>query len=246
MDVALELDAYLPQSFANAAEREYLDFLWSAFRTNYDEKHYEFASLAFHLLFMSFVSFSIWQIKLARPNKFSMAMIGFRKEDEKTLDKCDSPFKFYSKLKESQTLRFLRLIGCTDDRIGEFVTFVKDRNKIAHPTGNVFFNDQAALDRKLARMMAEVRNIHTHMRQVIRKLYIHFLDDSSNPKTREYVDARDEITANLIHANYMSTADLTQCAKLNITCFDATPNQSDISVLHETLTNLVEEEKDRI
>ena len=34
MDEALELGEYLPQSFANASEQAYLDFLWSAFDTN--------------------------------------------------------------------------------------------------------------------------------------------------------------------------------------------------------------------
>ena len=246
MDEALELDTYLPQSFADVAERKYLDFLWSAFRTNYDGERYEFASLAFHLLYMSFVSFSIWQIKLAQPNRFAMAMVGFHKDVEKHLTKCDSPFKFYEKLKESEIFRFLKLIGCTNDHVGNFSVFVQDRNKIAHPTGNVFFNDQATIDRKLAKMMTEVRNIQTHMQQVIPELYIRFLDESSDPETRQYANARDEITVNLIHANYMSTADLAQCAKLNTNHFDTHPNQMDISVLHETLNSLVEENQDRI
>jgi hypothetical protein len=94
MDEALELGEYLPQSFANANEQAYLDFLWSAFRTNYEAERYEFASLAFHLLYMSFVSFSIWQIRLARPEQFAMAMVGFRSEEEGGLMDCESPFKF--------------------------------------------------------------------------------------------------------------------------------------------------------
>ena len=246
MDEALELNTYLPQSFANAAEREYLDFLWSAFRINYDEERYEFASFAFHLLYMSFVSFSIWQIKLAQPDQFTMAMVGFHKDVEKKLTTCDSPFKFYEELKESQIFRFLKLIGCTNDHVGSFAVFVKDRNKIAHPAGSVFFNDQVTFDRKLTKIMTEVRNIQTHMQQVVPKLYIRFLGESSDPEIREYADARDEITANLIHANYMSTADLAQCAKLSTTCFDTHPNRFDISVLHETLTSLLEEDQDKI
>lgn len=59
MDEAFELGTYLPRSFANASEQAYLDFLWSAFQTNYEGERYEFASLALHLLYMSFVSFSI-------------------------------------------------------------------------------------------------------------------------------------------------------------------------------------------
>ena len=107
MDEALELGTYLPQSFANANEQAYLDFLWSAFQTNYEAERYEFASLAFHLLYMSFVSFSIWQIRLARPEQFAVAMVGFDKS-ENALMACESPFKFYDQLKESQIFRFLR------------------------------------------------------------------------------------------------------------------------------------------
>lgn len=36
-----------------------------------------------------------------------MAMVGFRAEDEGKITDCDSPFKFYEKLKESQIFRFL-------------------------------------------------------------------------------------------------------------------------------------------
>ncbi len=124
MDEALELGSYLPQSFGNASEQSYLDFLWSAFQTNYETERFEFASLAFHLLYMSFVSFSIWQIRLARPDQFAMAMVGFRSDEEGSLMDCESPFKFYDRLKESQIFRFLKLIGCSNQQVGEFAKFV--------------------------------------------------------------------------------------------------------------------------
>jgi hypothetical protein len=41
-------------------------------------------------------------------------------------------------LKESQIFRFLKIIGCTNEQVGEFSKFVKRRNKIAHPSGLVF------------------------------------------------------------------------------------------------------------
>ena len=162
MDEALELTDYLPVSLAAANEQEYLQFLWAAFETNYEQGRYEFASLAFHLLYMSFVSFSIWQIRLARPEAFHMAMVGFRPEDESAITDCDSPFKFYEKLREAQIFRFLKLIGCTNAQVGEFAKFVRRRNKIAHPTGTVFFNDQQAIDEEISAMMREVRNIEAH------------------------------------------------------------------------------------
>lgn len=51
------------------------------------------------------------------------------------------------------------MIGCNNAQVGEFAKFVKRRNKIAHPTGTVFFNDQQAMDEEIADMMREVRNI---------------------------------------------------------------------------------------
>lgn len=97
---------------------------------------------------MSFVSFSIWQIRLARPEQFAVAMVGFDKS-ENALMACESPFKFYDQLKQSQIFCFLKLIGCTNQQVGEFAKFVKRRNKIAHPTGTVFLNDRPAIDAEM-------------------------------------------------------------------------------------------------
>lgn len=234
MDEALELGEYLPQSFANASEQAYLDFLWSAFETNYEAERYEFASLAFHLLYMSFVSFSVWQVRLARPEQFAMAMVGFDKS-ESALIACESPFKFYDQLRESQIFRFLKLIGCSNQQVGEFAKFVKRRNKIAHPTGTVFFNDQAAIDAEIAEMMKEVRNIEAHMQPVIVELYRRFLADSADPETREYAEPGDEVTANFVHANYMSAADLVICRGLDIETLSDEPGFEDMQALHAAL-----------
>src|SRR5689334_17759969 len=112
MDEALELADYLPISYKAQAEGEYIAFLWDAFQSNYTTGKYEFAGLAFHLLYMSFVCFSVWQIRLLQEQDFKKALIGFEKDSEAQLLNADTPFKFYEKMKESQIFRFLKLIGC--------------------------------------------------------------------------------------------------------------------------------------
>lgn len=244
MEEALELGEYLPQSFAAAGEQGYLDFLWSAFQTNYEAERYEFASLAFHLLYMSFVGFSIWQIRLARPEPFRMAMVGFRSDDEGKLMDCATPFKFYDKLKEAQIFRFLKLIGCDNQQIGEFAKFVKRRNKIAHPSGTVFFNDHVAIDAEIAEMMTEVRNIETHMQPVILELYRAFLEgDSSDPDLRQYPDYADEVRVNLVHANYMSEADISFCRTFDITELAGEPKFPEMEALHAALVEAYPDEE---
>ena len=244
MEEALELNEYLPYSMAAVNEQSYLQFLWSAFESNYQQGRYEFASLAFHLLYMSFVSFSIWQIRLARPDAFHMAMVGFRAEDEGKITECDSPFKFYDKLKESQIFRFLKLIGCNNEQVGEFAKFVKRRNKIAHPTGTVFFNDQQAIDEEIADMMREVRNIEAHMQPVITELYQRFLIESAGTDELEYGTYAEELTANFIHKAYMSMADLRHCATFDTATLADLPSQEVIAGLHAETVGLMEHEED--
>ena len=55
MEEAAELANYLPLSFKTPKEQEYIAFLWDAFHSNYENKKYQFAFLAYHMLTMSFV-----------------------------------------------------------------------------------------------------------------------------------------------------------------------------------------------
>lgn len=242
MEEAFELHTYLPDSLANTSEQDYLGFLWEAFEVNYKAQRYEFASLAFHLLYMSFVSFSIWQIKLARPKLFSNAMVGFSKESEGDLIACDNPFKFYDRLTERGIFRFLKLIDCTNEQVGKFARFVRSRNKIAHPTGTVFFNDQKAFADEITDMMLEVRKIEQHMKPVILEIYEKFLSESGDVQSREYSGDDHEISANLIHKYYLSPADISFCRSFSIERLESEPNFEGIEKLHMTFLSLYPEE----
>jgi hypothetical protein len=235
MDEALELGGYLPVSYKSRSEGEYIEFLWDAFQSNYTTGKYEFASLAFHLLYMSYVSFSIWQIRLAREQDFKYALVGFQIESEAKLLDADTPFKFYEKLKESQIFRFLKLIGCGNDQVGEFSKFVKRRNKIAHPSGTVFFNDQISIDCEIAEMMREVANIQQHMRPIILEVYGRFLRGSSDVEEREYAAPDQEIEVSLIHRNYISPKDIEICLAYDLAPLSSHANFPAIEALHQSL-----------
>ena len=55
---------YLPYSYKSPQEEEYIIFLRETFLANYEKQKYQFAFIAYHMLFMSFVYFSIWKIKI--------------------------------------------------------------------------------------------------------------------------------------------------------------------------------------
>ena len=232
---ASDLWPYLPKTYRSSSESEYIGFLWQAYESNYEEGRFEFASLAFHLLYMSFVSFSVWQIRQAKEEEFSHALIGFQSEAENKILKATSPFAFYEKLKESQIFRFLKIIGCTNEQIGEFAKFVRRRNKIAHPTGSVFFNDQTALDDEIELILEEVRNIQDHMKPIIRTLYEAFLLDSADPEEREYGNPDEQVEFAFIHRFYLSPMDIQSCSDFDLSEFDTHPLKSEIEELHESI-----------
>lgn len=61
MEEAYQILQYLPNRFKQRDEQEYIEFLWDSFESNYQNEKYQFAFIAYHMLFMSFVYFTIWQ-----------------------------------------------------------------------------------------------------------------------------------------------------------------------------------------
>lgn len=159
MEEARELADYLPLSFKTPKEEEYVAFLWDAFETNYTHGKYQFAFLAYHMLTMSFVYFSIWQIRQAKPKEFEMGLIGFSRNERPILEAA-SPFAF-SVVPERTVLRFLRLIQCDNAKIGTYAKLVDNRNESAHPNGNIFFSTSQALDIKVREILRVVDEIQT-------------------------------------------------------------------------------------
>lgn len=215
MEEAAELSNYLPLSYKSPKEQEYIAFLWDAFETNYTHAKYQFAFLAYHMLTMSFVYFNIWQIKQTRPDDFEKAMIGFNKELEKELLAATSPFTFW-RINESSVMRFFKLIGCDNSKIGSYAALVKERNDTAHTNGNIFFSTQAALDEKIAEVLCVVAEIQAHSKPVIEHCFREFLLHNYDPEDREYADDADQIREVLIHANYLSQKDIEICLGFDI------------------------------
>jgi len=168
MEEAAELADYLPLAVMSRRdsipwdktpkEQEYIQFLWAAFETNHTHGKYQFAFLAYHMLTMSFVYFNIWQIKQTTPKDFAMGLIGFGKDIEKSLLDATSPFVFGT-VNERSILRFLKLIGCDNAKIGTYVKLVDDRNESAHPNGYIFYSTEAALDIKTPKSCAWWRRL---------------------------------------------------------------------------------------
>ena len=234
MDETFDLADYLPTSFKDPGEQEYISFLWEAFETSYENGHFQFAFLAYHMLMMSFVYFNIWQLRQSKPGDFEKGLIGFPKESEKALLNAPSPFTF-SAVGESSILRLLRLMGCDDTKIGQYAKLVRDRNNAAHANGRIFLRTQPEADSQIREVLRAVQEIQTQSRPIINQCYKDFLLQSHNPEEREYLDTEDQIREVLIHGNYMSRNDIEICINFDLSALED-DNKEAIEALHNTLS----------
>jgi hypothetical protein len=195
---------------------------------------YQFAFLAYHMLTMSFVYFNIWQIKQTRPEDFEKGLIGFSKDIENELLDASTPFVF-STVNERSILRLLKLIQCDNSMIGTYAKLVDDRNKSAHPNGQILYSTQAALDAKIAEVLRVVAEIQAHSKPIIEHGFREFLLQSHDPENREYPDDADQIREVLIHANYLSQKDVDICRGYDINALSDQPAFEAIKSLYEAL-----------
>lgn len=207
IDDAQRIFDYLPISFRNETEQEYINFLWDTFVTNYEGKKHPFAFLAYHMLFMSFVYFEIWQIKQNNTFDFEKAMIGFNKDMENELMKASTPFMLW-RVNETSVFRFLKLIGMSNSEIGQCAKIVSERNDAAHSNGNIYLRDQRDLDQKIDEILRSVEVIQTHSEKAIMAFYKNFLMASVDPEKREFIDDEDQIREILVYGNYLSQRDI--------------------------------------
>ena len=214
--------------------------MWEAFESNYRSGNYQFAMLAFHMLYMSYVYFSVWQIKQAQPSDFAKSIIFMKKEEEAGLLRASSPFSF-SEINERSIFKFLRLAGCENQHIGKFQKLVDQRNEIAHPNGNIFFSDQATADLRIEDVMQQIRGIQSHMKPILQSCLLQFLRDSANPDEREIADINDHVELKFLHLHYLSRKDIEACLTCDLTEFNASPFKSEVELLIATLEAKLDE-----
>lgn len=214
MDDARPILEYLPDSFRKPGELEYIGFLWNGFESNYENKNYQFAMLPYHMLYMSFVYFSVWQIKIMRSRDFENAAI-FVPQKERNILLATSPFTF-SIVNERSIFRFLKLIGCEDQHTGNFAKLVDERNELAHSNGLISCRDQSTADKRVADVMRQVRAIQDHMKPLLHECLSKFLVESCADTDMEYDNPTDQIRELLVHKHYFSLKDIEACRSFDI------------------------------
>jgi len=209
IDDAQQILEYLPSYFRSEKEQEYLLFLWDSFKCNYENGKYQFAFIAYHMLFMLFTYFCVWKIKQIRHEDFSKCLIGCIDRYESDLTKVTDPFGFWV-IGESQFIRFLRLIGL-QDRIGKYKEIIKLRNDSAHVNGNVYLNSQEQIDDKINEILSYIEEIQQQMSDVLLSVFERVLKEEEY----DYQHFEDH----LLRKNYFSKQDMKACSAFDFELF---------------------------
>lgn len=136
---------------------------------------------------------------------------------------------------ESTVMRFLKLIGCQNDKVGRCAALVRERNNSAHANGNIFYNNAKSLGKKIDQVLGVLADLESHTRPVIERLYLRFLKESQDPEERAYEDEADQIREALVHENYFSRKDVDVCLRHDITPLAREPRYDNIEALHAAL-----------
>ncbi len=227
---------YLPFLPKTTQEQEYIDFLWDSFKSNYENEKYQFAFIAYHMLFMNAVYFLIWKLKHHKLEDFKKALIGFSKDIEKDFLNATSPFAFSNEMiKESQIFRFLKLLNCDNSKIGTYVKIVRDRNSVAHSNGNIYFNTQQSADEKINEILRCIKEINDCGKHIILAVFIEFLERNWNSEEWEFSELKVQVEQILIKNNYLSKEDIKYCLTYNINQLLRNPNFNDINLFFDSI-----------
>jgi hypothetical protein len=239
---------YLPLRYKTQDEENYIKFLWEGFELNYRNEKYQFAFIAYHLLFMTYVYFQIWKIYAVFTDDFRKSILGFHKIDSMILEleerneknKAEGnpieqfyPFSF-SEENERTIMTFFRLIGCDKSKIVSYKKLVDDRNEIAHANGRMIFVASKDIDKKIEQILKLIGEIQSHSCETAKQCLIKFMMHDSDIETREHIDDLDQINEVLIRGHYVSPKDIEEMLAYDLSKFSSESNFSEIESLFHT------------
>lgn len=236
MEEANYIFYYLPVRFKDNNEQEYIEYLWKTYESNYDNKKYQFAFMAYHMLFMSFVYFNIWQVKSVKEDDFKKIKLGFSDK----LDKVTNPFMFSTE-GESRIFDLIKYLCAShtdvNALVGRYKSLVKDRNEIAHANGLIHFRTTTYLESKINDVLKYTEEIQSFSKNIIQECFKNFLIESQDEETRQYFDISEQINEVLIHQHYLSQKDIEYCIEYDIIELSGESNFEEIERLYKTLKN---------
>lgn len=177
-----KLNNYLPIDFADDENNEYRQYLIETYKENCEKGKYQFALMAFHMMFMSFLYKEFWSLKT-----YSYSIV-------ERLCNNNGKFKEVNQLFDASIIpeqtvidQYLCLFSWHINKRDTVKSFVDKRDKCAHASGFVQYQKNGA-ERYFLDVLEQTENISTANKSNIIKTFYDRLD--SILQDRGLLDAR--------------------------------------------------------
>ena len=168
------------------SETNYIKYLSNSFdklsnKINDSDISDGFAIIPFHLLFMMALHYRALRIFKDHTENYRLAMTLKNKTNEnQAIFDPSSPFDF-SLFGESEVLNFFKLVGCENDKLGKIKSLIKERNNLAHASGNTEINPEKKCEEYL-RCLEEIQKLFSKSNQLLADEFLKELEEDEDIK----------------------------------------------------------------
>lgn len=178
-DYILQIRRYLPIKFPDAEANYFLGYLEDAYLENIKNKKYQFAFIAFHMLYMTFCYKTKWFLKLQDNQKVIQSLKEYiSKRDKKAFFNILFDLARFSE-KETFDCLLGALKGFNSNDIDNCKIHVTKRNHCAHANGKIEYNEKD-IDYLISDELKYIEKIQNKMRPDLINFFDKFLNENWN------------------------------------------------------------------
>jgi hypothetical protein len=206
------LTLYLPMG--DTTVEDYSKNIQKIIDVNLNGDQYQFAYLATHLLFMTYMYSVVWRTSRLNPSRYIDVLTFLKGFDSKAgvnFYSVNSIFDYHN-MHEGDTFEFLKIIGIDNSYICELKEVIKRRNGMAHANGGFEMNTRQKYDDAISNIVAIVDEINKKIESPIKEWYQNQLIKymiTNEDKIDEFID-------NLINIENLSIKELEVCSKYGL------------------------------
>lgn len=153
---------------------DYLEYIRDAYYVNIKKDKFQFAILAFHIMYMSFIYKTLWLIKNTEPDKSKNFFDGNQIETKQLNNFFD-----FSPATEKNSIKTLKFLGFHQNLINSYCNFVDIRNDCAHCAGFIQYKNEEDLKTKFKDIIKSVETIFSKYTPLLKRLFEEYLNSIS-------------------------------------------------------------------
>jgi hypothetical protein len=213
-----EILNYLPISAVDKEDVSlYVRNITNLISVNYRYEQYQFAYFGLHLLYMTYIYFTVWKISKVIPDRYKDATVFARVYNNRELEflNIESIFQ-YSLVPEKELPKIFKLIDLDGGQLGIISGLVDTRNDMAHATGKFEIPNDTEFESRANSICTSIRNIHKCMTDQIKSWYQDILLKYCSGEFESYIDDNDFIFEQMIQNFNLSVNELFVCNEMSI------------------------------